>query len=221
MEVSDVDREAANSVLYCAVPDSFSTEGQFKLDLDKVAEAFAKHRATQAAELDALRSKLRNVVSHATGGNWSDHADASLNDICVEISRFRNVLYQDGKDKGREECQPELDALRGEVERFRGALEAIDKAVLDGNVCDDVAWFSGIETLHDFISSVLLPEPPAAIGDLYGYTRPTAEATIAQLRDRVAGLEEMLGRWVTWSCGQQGPSPFNETRALLTQNEVG
>ena len=51
--------------------------------------------------------------------------------------------------------------------------------------------------------------------------REDDKATIAHLRDRVAGLEEMLGRWVTWSCGQQGPSPFNETRVLLTQNEVG
>lgn len=39
-----IDREAANSILYCAIPDSFTVHGQFKLDLAAVAEALAAHR---------------------------------------------------------------------------------------------------------------------------------------------------------------------------------
>lgn len=51
--------------------------------------------------------------------------------------------------------------------RHRAALEAIQKAVIDGEVCDDVAWFDKATTLHDFIDDVLNPAPPAAVGDLF------------------------------------------------------
>ena len=42
-----------------------------------------------------------------------------------------------------------------EVERLRAAIAAIQQATLDGKVCDDVAWFSRIETLHDYCDRVL------------------------------------------------------------------
>lgn len=51
--------------------------------------------------------------------------------------------------------------------RYRAALEAIDKAVMDGQVCDDVAWFDKFTTLHDFIDETIRPSQPAAIGDLF------------------------------------------------------
>jgi hypothetical protein len=35
------------------------------------------------------------------------------------------------------------------------ALEAIKQATIDGRVCDDVAWFDNITTLHDFCDEVL------------------------------------------------------------------
>ena len=50
---------------------------------------------------------------------------------------------------------------------YRAALEAIDKAVMDGHVCDDVAWFDKFTTLHDFIDQTIRPCHPAAIGDLF------------------------------------------------------
>jgi hypothetical protein len=39
--------------------------------------------------------------------------------------------------------------------RFEDALRAIKQATIDGAVCDDVAWFSKIETLHDFCDRIL------------------------------------------------------------------
>lgn len=54
------------------------------------------------------------------------------------------------------------DAIRdlmSEVERLCGAIEAIRQATLEGKVCDDVAWFSDIETLHDFCASTLARQP--------------------------------------------------------------
>jgi hypothetical protein len=44
-----------------------------------------------------------------------------------------------------------------EIERLRKALEDIRQATLDGRVCDDVAWFDEITTLHDFCEVVLDP----------------------------------------------------------------
>lgn len=49
--------------------------------------------------------------------------------------------------------------LRGDNDRLRGAIEAIRQATLRGDVCDDVAWFSQIETLHDFCAGTLEKQP--------------------------------------------------------------
>lgn len=42
---------------------------------------------------------------------------------------------------------------------------------------------------------------------------------IEQLRKEKAGALELLEKWSTWACGQQGPSPFQETRTFLGQQE--
>ena len=51
--------------------------------------------------------------------------------------------------------------------RYRRALERIRQATLDGKVCDDVAWFDEITTLHDFIDMTLTPDPEAVVADLF------------------------------------------------------
>lgn len=57
-------------------------------------------------DADDLRHKLWMIVSHATGGNCPtiEGIERSTNDICCDISRFRNILYQDGKDVGKREA---------------------------------------------------------------------------------------------------------------------
>jgi hypothetical protein len=42
-----------------------------------------------------------------------------------------------------------------EVLRLRRSLYDIQEATIGGRVCDDVAWFDGITTLHDFCEIVL------------------------------------------------------------------
>ena len=49
-----------------------------------------------------------------------------------------------------------IEAL-DEIERLRSAVEAIKQATIEGRVCDDVAWFDTIPTLHDFCEQTLLP----------------------------------------------------------------
>ena len=44
-----------------------------------------------------------------------------------------------------------------EIDRLRAAIEAIKIATIQGRVCDDVAWFDTITTLHDYCCQVLNP----------------------------------------------------------------
>jgi hypothetical protein len=50
-----------------------------------------------------------------------------------------------------------LDAERGRLRealmQARASFQAIQQATIEGMVCDDVAWFSEIETLHDYCAS--------------------------------------------------------------------
>lgn len=76
-------------------------------------------------------------------------------------------------EKNLRENQKQLDAdgvmvgvsrqavheVLAETARLRAAIEAIKRATLDGKVCADVAWFSDIETLHDFCASTLAQQP--------------------------------------------------------------
>lgn len=48
-------------------------------------------------------------------------------------------------------------ASRAANERLRHALEEIKRATIEGRVCDDVAWFDDITTLHDYCDQVLRP----------------------------------------------------------------
>ena len=67
------------------------------------------------------------------------------------------------------EAAAEIASLQGEVVGLRAAIKAIKKATIDGRVCDDVAWFDQITTLHDFCDQALeasLPAPATAEGEV-------------------------------------------------------
>jgi hypothetical protein len=49
------------------------------------------------ADVEALRAKLRMIVSHATGGSSQD-IDAYTNDICVRITENVNRIYAHGQE---------------------------------------------------------------------------------------------------------------------------
>lgn len=46
-------------------------------------------------------------------------------------------------------------AREARINLLENALLAIKLATLNGDVCDDVAWFDQIETLHDFCERIL------------------------------------------------------------------
>ena len=51
----------------------------------------------QLDENEVLKAKMRMIIAHATGGRFND-ISMSTNDICCEITRFRNEIFQAGKD---------------------------------------------------------------------------------------------------------------------------
>jgi hypothetical protein len=86
---------------------------------------------------------------------------------------------------------------------YRAALEAIDKAVMDGHVCDDVAWFDKFTTLHDFIDGTLRPCQPAAIGDLFPAPSTTRVAPPADVCRLVVAAREVLDDYGRESVDEQ------------------
>lgn len=84
------------------------------------AQRNAAALAAAKADLSALERKFRNIVSHATGGAFTD-IKASLNDIAVEISASKNRVFNEAIVIGAERKAAELagDLLHSmhEVER--------------------------------------------------------------------------------------------------------
>lgn len=72
---------------------------------------------------EALRQKLRMIVAHATGGHLHD-IDLPVNDICCEISRNRNAVYQAGKDSAAGSPAELRAALERVVAMFRNTMSA-------------------------------------------------------------------------------------------------
>ena len=51
----------------------------------------------QLDENEVLKVKMRMIIVHVTGGRFND-ISMFINDICCEIIRFRNEIFQVGKD---------------------------------------------------------------------------------------------------------------------------
>lgn len=83
-------------------------------------------RVEQAIE--RVRQKSRGRTRYEGAPIYDDEA------LVEEIERLRSSIAI--KDRALREAHAQFQAIR--------------QATLDGKVCDDVAWFSNIETLHDY-----------------------------------------------------------------------
>lgn len=54
-------------------------------------------------------------------------------------------------------CRKAHEDKDAEIDRLQAAIRAIQIATVEGRVCDDVAWFDTITTLHDFCDHTLNP----------------------------------------------------------------
>jgi hypothetical protein len=71
---------------------------------------------------------------------WLCSPDAERLSDCARINQFVKA----GMD------------VTNEIVRLRSAIEAIKQATIEGRVCDDVAWFDTITTLHDYCEQTLM-----------------------------------------------------------------
>jgi hypothetical protein len=71
---------------------------------------------------------------------WLCSADAERLSDCARINQF---------------VRAGIDATN-EIARLRSAVEVIKQATIEGRVCDDVAWFDTITTLHDYCEQTLM-----------------------------------------------------------------
>lgn len=211
VEVNDADREAARKHLGGAVF-TWSVSGKM------LSEAFARHRhqalSTQAAEIDALRAEVAKqngeLYAKATPRPWE--VDSERDADGPDRHTYYKMFGPDGKVL--------FDTLNSDVAYLH----------TDIDYDADGPW----EHVWDEQGRVNFELVAHAVNNIEDY-----EATIAQLRDRVAGLEtenERLSKMVTsrllpglLEAEEQATlvdfikflRADEEARALLTQNEVG
>lgn len=84
---------------------------------------------------------------------------------------------------------------------------------LEANMADSsLAWLACriVEAHEAAIRAHPLPEQPQEVD---------AAAEIASLKQRLESAEGLLTQWRTWACGQEGASPFQDTRTFLQEQE--
>jgi hypothetical protein len=111
-----------------------------------------------------VRDEVRDVTGETVvrfdpdgdGGFWP-FIVAAVNAFTTS-EKLKDALAE--AKRMREHCELDLSRMDAERGRMREALmqarasfQAIQQATLEGMVCDDVAWFSEIETLHDYCAS--------------------------------------------------------------------
>ena len=90
-------------------------------DYDAAALAIQRDFAERE---EHARAERRNIISHATMGSTTGEG-MSVNNICVEITRQRNKLYQAGKNSAEAELVGALRAAICALEDDSGLDEAI------------------------------------------------------------------------------------------------
>jgi hypothetical protein len=76
-----------------------------------------------------------------------------MSEAADEIDRLRAA--KTAALKLADERAKEAVELRAKLASARKALEAIKQATIDVRICDDVAWFDAITTLHDFCDDAI------------------------------------------------------------------
>jgi UDP-N-acetylglucosamine transferase subunit ALG13 len=92
------------------------------------------------SEVEDLRGKLRMIISHASGGSLSKPADVdrSINDICVEISRHKNEIWDQAQKSALAKARTLSIPSDQEVEK-------VARAIYESVFADDWTGGDGIE----------------------------------------------------------------------------
>jgi hypothetical protein len=107
------DEKNAKLALRLKAQSGYNARADYEVSADQWSDilAICEGKGRQASTED-MQHRLDMIVSHATSGH-TDGAGMSVNDICVEISRTRNHVYQAGKDVSAKATDDLVEALRG------------------------------------------------------------------------------------------------------------
>jgi hypothetical protein len=94
------------------------------LPLDKPSDIAAILDA--ADKIDFLKSERRCLASHATGGGTTGDGQ-TLNDICVQITAFRNRLYAEVP----KEAADTIDAQAARIAELVSLAHALDEKIIE------------------------------------------------------------------------------------------
>ena len=103
--------------------------------------------------MDDQRYALERMAGHdprSKGLSW----DSNLVLIESAAQAAKDVLAALARTQAESAWQP-IERLRLERDTLARALMEIKHATLAGRICDDVAWFYSITTLHDFCEITL------------------------------------------------------------------
>lgn len=140
-----------------------------------------------------------------------------LAQMMVGVSR-QNRPHHEPALIGQSEARRVADAMRGayaSIAHFRQGVEAIKRATIEGRVCDDVAWFDTITTLHDYCDQLLAATPDPATPEGAEHHGSTDE--IDRLSKRKLTCRQ-LAEYI-WYRAHEQPQAFIQEIAHLIKNE--
>jgi GGDEF domain-containing protein len=137
------------SMLSAAPPSPRSDDGSGLTPHSTAVSAIAQERDVGKIEWRDLKREIGNMKNELNGMAlvgakplWGSLV-GRLEDLCERLSPTTSP-----KAIGEEPSSSE--AVREALMQARASFQAIQRATIEGRVCDDVAWFSEITTLHDY-----------------------------------------------------------------------
>ncbi|MFT0875090.1 hypothetical protein VRZ08_00910 [Rhodopseudomonas sp. G2_2311] len=121
--------------------------------IDGDAKSLRDQISRISAERDAI---LRQAEAHALEART---ANATIYEIYRVVS---GATGEPGNWNGAEPVRKAFEAQRAEAKRLTQGYRDIMRAAIEGRICDDVAWFDTITTLHDFCDFMINPATWAA-----------------------------------------------------------
>lgn len=91
-------------------------------------------------------NQMQALVRHATGGklDLNDRPNLSLNEICVEISRHHNSIWQDANER----TAKQIASLEADLAYAKQRLEVLASDPRKDSVCIGDGWAFYTDTLN-------------------------------------------------------------------------
>lgn len=137
--VTTADREAATGILYCAVPNSFTADGQYKLDMELVAQVFRDYRLASQADQGAEIARLKLDIA----------AQECLQDSAYKAGLAAGWNFAQDDDNDGFQRARSSTAHIAELKRIRAARQALTS---QANGLDPLADLGGpLQSRRDFV----------------------------------------------------------------------